>query len=42
MNWFGETVEDRRLTIKLIGMTIVLSPLILLAEALYALGVPCR
>lgn len=42
MTWFGETAEDRRRSFGLIGMALVLSPLILLAEALHALGVPCR
>jgi hypothetical protein len=40
--WFGESSADRRRTAGLIGMTILLSPLILVAELLYAIGVPCR
>jgi hypothetical protein len=42
MTWFGDTPDDRRRTLGLVGMTILLSPLILAAEALYALGAPCR
>jgi len=42
MTWLGDTPEDRRRTLGLVGMAILLSPLILTAELLYALGVPCR
>lgn len=42
MNWLGETAEDRRTTVGLIAVVVALSPLILLGELLYALGVPCR
>lgn len=40
--WLGDTPEYRRRSLGLLGMVILLSPLILLAEAMYALGVPCR
>lgn len=42
MTWFGDTPADRRLTLGLVGMTVLLSPLILMAEVMRALGVPCR
>ena len=38
----GDTTEDRRRSLGLLGMAVLLSPLVLTAELLYALGVPCR
>lgn len=42
MTWLGDTPEDRRRSLGLVGMVVLLSPIILVAEVMYALGVPCR
>lgn len=40
--WLGDAPEDRRRALGLVGMAVLLSPVILVAEVAYALGVPCR
>ncbi len=42
MKLLGDTPKDRRMALGLLGMFVLLSPIIFLAEVSRVLGVPCK